>query len=118
MNEEEGLGEVVLVLRPDVEGGKWTGEITTTILIRANGKESEAIKTSIDSAVCMLASLELANESPDFLDELIDYRLQVLKDFFPDAYAHMEKQREKDKEYTSDGKVIRLTKWTKTEGSA
>jgi len=117
MSTDELEGEVRLILRPDVENNMWTGNMTTGMFISPSDEE-EGMRAAIDGAVIMIAALEYITDNPEFLEELVNYKLNVVKEFFPDIYHEMEKQMEDEREYTTDGKVIRLTKWTKTEGNA
>ena len=117
MSTDEIEGEVRLILRPDIENNMWTGNMTTGMFISPSDEE-EGMRAAIDGAVIMIAALEYITDNPEFLEELVNYKLNVVKEFFPDIYREMEKQMEDEREYTTDGKVIRLTKWTKTEGNA
>jgi len=117
MSTDELEGEVRLILPPDVENNMWTGNMTTGMFISPSDEE-EGMRAAIDGAVIMIAALEYITDNPEFLEELVNYKLNVVKEFFPDIYHEMEKQMEDEREYTTDGKVIRLTKWTKTEGNA
>ena len=52
------------------------------------------------------------------MDYFDDARHKILKEMFPKQYAESELEVSKENEYTTDGNVIKLTKWTKTLGEA
>jgi len=118
---EQQPGEVIVILRPHFEDGEWTGEMTSGISFSeaiSTESEGEGIKAAIDGCVIMLAFLEFINDHPIFLDTIAQYKLKVVQELFPDAYAVVEEEEANKKKYTTDGTVIRLTRWSKTEGNA
>jgi len=94
-------GEVAFLIRANEKEGQWDGTFAT-------GLAFDQDKTTAATA----GGLEVA-------DELDEYREDILKELFPDAYeeALLELEGEKT-EYETEGNVIKLSKWSKTFGNA
>ena len=72
----------------------------------------------MDLALSMAASVNVLDEYPDLFEYFEDARHDLIKEMFPKQYAESELAIEEDMDYTTDGNVIKLTKWTKTLGEA
>ena len=111
--------EVVILIKPILDDdGLWDWELKTGIFI---GKELATVneaagRAALDAAVSMAAVLGFIKDYPDFVDELTEYKEDILQDMFPEQYAAA--VRDTDDSYTTDDNVIRLNRWTKTEGNA
>ena len=111
-------GEVAIIVSPDLdEDGSWTG-ILKTGLIFGEGQHPLAMRNAMDYALTMAAASEGLEEYPELGEYFDDARHKILKEMFPDQYAQSELELKKDREYTTEGNVIKLTKWTKTLGEA
>ena len=69
-------------------------------------------------ALTMAASTQVLDEYPDLLDYFDEARVDMIKEMFPKEYAESELELENEMDYTTEGNVIKLTKWTKTMGEA
>tara|TARA_B100002019_G_scaffold257727_1_gene241998 strand:- start:170 stop:526 length:357 start_codon:yes stop_codon:yes gene_type:complete len=111
-------GDVALVISPQInEDGDWEG-ILRTGMVFGESKNATAMRSAMDYALTMAAASEVLEEFPELHEYFDDARHRILKDMFPDQYAQSELELKKDREYTTDGNVIKLTKWTKTLGEA
>jgi len=111
-------GDIAIVISPDLdEDNKWTG-ILKTGLVFGESQHPLAMRNAMDYALTMAAASEVLEDYPELLDYFEDARHRILKDMFPTQYAESELAVEKEMEYTKDGNVIKLTKWTKTMGEA
>ena len=72
----------------------------------------------MDLALTMAASTQVLDEYPDLLDYFDEARVDMIKEMFPKEYAESELELENEMDYTTEGNVIKLTKWTKTMGEA
>ena len=101
--------EAALVVKPIMEDdGSWSGDIATGIYV------SPHIETTIQAHLVhiitlMSAFLDWVEEYPDILDEIEDHRNMLMEGYM---------EEKKKPEITREGNVLRLTRWTKTEGSA
>ena len=92
-------GDVAIIISPDTEeDGSWTGILKTGLIF---GEEQHPIE-----------------DYPELIDYFDDARHNLLKEMFPKQYAESQLEIGKENEYTTDGNVIKLTKWTKTLGEA
>ena len=111
-------GDIAVVISPDLdENGEWTGVLKTG-LIFGEGQHPLAMSNAMDYALTMAASSDVLDEYPELMDYFDDARHKILKEMFPKQYAESELEVSKENEYTTDGNVIKLTKWTKTLGEA
>lgn len=111
-------GDIAIVISPDLdEDNKWTGALKTG-LVFGESHHPLAMRNAMDYALTMAAASEVLEDYPELLDYFEDARHRILKDMFPTQYAESELAVEKEMEYTKDGNVIKLTKWTKTLGEA
>jgi len=111
-------GEVAIVISPDLEeDGSWTG-ILKTGLIFGEEQHPLAMRNAMDYALTMAAASEVLEEYPELVEYFDDARHRILKEMFPKAYQDSLLAVEKENDYTTDGNVIKLTKWTKTLGEA
>ena len=118
MGHEVEDGEVAIIVKPEIdEDGNWTGALRTGMLFGPT-KNPSATRAAMDLALTMAASTQVLDEYPDLLDYFDEARVDMIKEMFPTQYAESELELEKDMEYTTEGNVIKLTKWTKTMGEA
>ena len=111
-------GDIAVVISPDLdENGEWTG-ILKTGLIFGESQHPLAMRNAMDYALTMAASSDVLDEYPELMDYFDEARHKILKEMFPKQYAESELELSKENEYTTDGNVIKLTKWTKTLGEA
>ena len=118
MGHEIEDGEVAIIIRPEVdEEGVWDGSLKTG-LVFGESKNPLAMRAAMDLALTMAASTQVLDEYPDLLDYFDDARVEMIKEMFPKEYAESELELENEMDYTTEGNVIKLTKWTKTMGEA
>jgi len=111
-------GDIALVISPDLdENGVWNGVLKTG-LVFGDSQNPMAMRSAMDYALTMAASSDVLEEYPELMDYFDEARHRVLKDMFPTQYAESELAVEKELEYTKEGNIIKLTKWTKTLGEA
>ena len=111
-------GDIAVVISPDLdENGEWTG-ILKTGLIFGESQHPLAMRNAMDYALTMAASSDVLDEYPELHEYFDEARHKILKEMFPKQYAESELEVSKENEYTTDGNVIKLTKWTKTLGEA
>ena len=73
---------------------------------------------SKDLALTMAASTNVIEDYPELFDYFEDARVELVREMFPKAYAESALAIDEEMDYTTDGNVIKLTKWTKTLGEA
>ena len=118
MSHEIEDNEVAIIIKPELdEDGTWHGELKTG-LVFANTEHPIATRAAMDLALSMAASVNVLDEYPDLFEYFEDARHDLIKEMFPKQYAESELAIEEDMDYTTDGNVIKLTKWTKTLGEA
>ena len=110
-------GDVAIVISPELEKDEWTG-ILRTGLVFGESKNPEAVRNAMDYALTMAATTVVLEEYPELVEYFDDARHTILKEMFPEQYAESELALAKEREYTTDGNIIKLTKWTKTLGAA
>ena len=111
-------GDVAVVISPELdEDGQWTGVLKTG-LVFGEYQHPIAMRNAMDYALTMAAAGEVLEDYPELMDYFDDARHRILKEMFPKQYAESELAISQEKEYTTDGNVIKLTKWTKTMGEA
>jgi hypothetical protein len=66
----------------------------------------------------MAATTNVLDDYPEIFDYYDEARVDLIKEMFPKEFAESELAIESDMDYTTDGNVIKLTKWTKTLGEA
>jgi len=106
--------EVAILLRPASfdEKGEWTGELETGLACGAMKKTGiETMSHLVHLATLMGTFLEMAQEDEVLYESVADRR---------DYLISLDKQEKPLYETVegTNGKVVRLTKWTKTEGNA
>jgi hypothetical protein len=112
--------EIAIILRPNLETGEWKGEIGTGLVV-AEQTEDEHTSSALDMAISMVAFINLLEDDPLLMEDLVDYKLEVVKELFPSYYdlAIQEVDEEaKANSVEKKGNVYTINKWTKTEGSA
>ena len=118
MGHEIEDGEVAIVIKPELdENGEWDGALKTGLVFGGN-KHPMAMRAAMDLAMTMAATTNVLDDYPELYDYFDDARVELVKQMFPKAYAETELEIEKEMEYTKEGNVIKLTKWTKTLGEA
>jgi len=118
MGHEIEDGEVAIIVRPEFnEEGEWEGELKTG-LVFGETHHPLAMRAAMDLALTMAASTNVISDYPELFDYFEDARIELVKEMFPKQFAESELEVGKDMEYTTDGNVITLTKWTKTMGEA
>lgn len=118
MGHEIEDGEVAIIIKPDLdENGEWNGSLKTG-LVFGDHQHPMAMRAAMDLALTMAATTSVLDDFPDLHDYFDEARVQLVKDLFPKAYAETELEIEKEMDYTTEGNVIKLTKWTKTLGEA
>ena len=111
-------GDIAVVISPDLdENGAWTG-ILKTGLVFGESQHPLAMRNAMDYALTMAASSEVLEDYPELMDYFDEARHRILKEMFPTQYAESELEVGKEMQYTKEGNVIKLTKWTKTMGEA
>ena len=101
--------EAALVVKPIMEDdGSWSGDIATGIYV------SPHIETTIQAHLVhiitlMSAFLDWVEEYPDILEEIEDHSNMLMEGYM---------EEKKKTEVTREGNVLRINRWTKTEGSA
>jgi hypothetical protein len=112
--------EVAIVIKPIFDdNGQWTYELKTGISFGTKlGDHDDAGRAALNAAISMAACLPFIQDYPDFEDELMEYKESMLSEIFPDAYEAARKEIDEQDGYEADGNVIRLNRWSKTEGSA
>jgi len=112
--------EIAIVLRPTEldEDGKWvSGELATGVALHPDAKFSdETFRQLIDIITLMGAFLEVSQHDDyiydtvaDVRDEILGEQLEEVEEIRQSAYEVVE---------GTDNKVVRLTPYTKTKGSA
>ena len=114
MSYEVNDDEVAIILRPvDAdENGDWTGELSTGLVVgKSNKFKIEVLSYLVHLATLMGTFLELSQEDEDLYNEVEERR---------NHHLGVDKKEEKVYEEVegTDGKVLRLTKYTKTFGNA
>ena len=118
MGHEIEDGEVAIIIRPELnEDGDWVGELKTG-LVFGETQHPVAMRAAMDLALTMAASCNVIDDYPELFDYFEDARIELVKEMFPEQYAESELEIGKEMEYTTDGNVIKLNKWTKTLGEA
>ena len=111
-------GDIAVVIHPEMdENDAWTG-ILKTGLVFGDSQHPMAMRSAMDYALTMAAASEVLEDYPELMDYFDEARHRILKEMFPKQYAESELAVSKENEYTTDGNVIKLTKWTKTLGEA
>lgn len=118
MEYDIGEGEVCFILKANVTDGEWDGTFSTGLVFDAENPTA-ATGGGLEVAVTLSAFLDYLHDNPDFIDELDEYREDVLKSVFPEAYeAALAELEETEPKYETEGNVIKLNRWSKTYGSA
>tara|TARA_R100000995_G_scaffold839_2_gene580 strand:+ start:151 stop:504 length:354 start_codon:yes stop_codon:yes gene_type:complete len=117
MKYEIGDDEVALVLKPCSfdKGGKWTGEMNTGLVVgQIKLLTSEDVSYVVHLATLMGAFLELAQHDDELYNAVEEHRNDLI------GLEHqLQKERPLyEKVEGTDGKVLKLTRFTKTQGNA
>ena len=115
--------EVAVIVKPVMdEDGNWTLELATGLaFVEVINAPMPAAHAAFEAALSMAASLTFLTDYPEFGEELVEYKQEMLKDIFPEQYAAAEKElsdAEKEEVYSKKGNVYTLNAFTKTQGSA
>ena len=117
MAYEIKAGDVAIVLSPVIEEGEWTGSIKTGMVFGAAGSE-EGMQAALDEALTMSAAQKFLELYPDAWEDFADLRSDIMQAMFPDLFAEAEADLEESKAVEVEGNVYKISRWTKTEGSA
>ena len=118
MGHEIEDNEVAIIIKPDIrEDGEWSGELKTGLLF-GNSNHPLSTRAAMDLALTMASCVNVLEEFPELFEYFEESRHNLLKEMFPKQYAESELAVENEMDYTTDGNVIKLTKWTKTMGEA
>lgn len=118
MSWELKPGQIAIVISPELDNkGEWDG-ILKTGLVFGEEQHEAAMRAAMDLALTMASSSHVLEEYPELFDYFDDARHVILQEMFPDQYEASKLAIEKENEYTTDGNIIKLTKWTKTLGEA
>ena len=105
VKEDEGA----LVVKPVMEDdGSWSGSIATGIYVSPH-LDKNLQSHLVHVITLMSAFLDWIEAYPDILSEIEDHRNMLMEEFM---------EQKKKPEIIREGNIIRLTQWTKTEGSA
>ena len=115
--ELEGGYIAVVISACFVDDGAWTCILKTGLVV-GESQHPLAMRNAMDYALTMAAAGEVLEEYPELMDYFDEARHRILKEMFPKQYAESELEVDKEMEYTKEGNVIKLTKWTKTLGEA
>ena len=110
-----GKDEVALVLKPCSFDGKgnWTGELNTGLVVgELSLLNPEDTSYLVHLATMMGAFLELAQYDQDLYNLVEEHRNELV------GYENEEDAPLYEKVEGTDGKVLKLTRFTKTQGSA
>lgn len=114
--------EMAVVLKPmyDDEGNLIS--FKTGLALGVSVGDDEVVgQLMMDAALNMAASLIYTQEYPEFEDVLDEYKAEMLQQMFPEKWAEAEAEVEAEERAAKEaysGNVVRLSAWTKTEGSA
>ena len=118
MGYELKSGDVAIVISPELDDeGAWTG-ILKTGLVFGDEQHPLAMRSAMDYAITMAAASDVLEDYPELMDYFDEARHTLLKEMFPKAYEESKLAVEDELDYTKEGNVIKLTKWTKTLGEA
>ena len=113
--------EAAIIIKPVFDDkGNWTYELKTGITF-GNELEKytgEAGHAMLDAAISMAACLAYIQDYPEFLEMLDEYKHDMLAEVFPEQYAEAVAEQKAEEGYEKEDNVIRLNKWTKTQGNA
>ena len=111
-------GEIAIIISPELDDdNNWTGSIKTG-LVFGGEQHPAAMRAGMDLALTMAAATAVLDDYPDLFEYFDSARHELLKELFPSAYAESKLAVDKEMDYTTEGNVIKLTKWTKTLGEA
>lgn len=112
-------GQIAIVFSPirDDKDDSWTGSIHTGLLFGVE-KDPEAMAHAMDMAITFAATQNFLEDNPEFLDEYDYYKEKILEEMFPEQYAATMSEIEEETSYSKQDNVIRLNRWTKTQGNA
>ena len=115
--------DVVVVLRPDMEDGKWSGNLLLKLAYLASEDSSLTRKEQgqlLSVGAMVAASLPVMSDSDDVYYELSDYVMENMPDLI-EEYIDASQEEEKGEaatHVTKDGNVYTLSFNSKTEGNA
>jgi len=112
-----GDDEVALVLKPCSfnKGGKWSGEMNTGLVVgQIKLLSSEDVSYVVHLATLMGAFLELAQHDEELYNAVEEHRNELIGL----EYQIQEENPLYEKVEGTEGKVLKLTRFTKTQGNA
>ena len=110
-------GDVAIVLSPVIEEGEWNGNIKTGMVFGSAGSE-DGMRAALDEALTMSAAQQFLELYPDAWEDFVVLRSEIMQNMFPDLFAEAEEELEESKAVEVEGNVYKISRWTKTEGSA
>lgn len=125
MSYEVKPGEIAIVLRPmEDSNGDWSGRLNTGLIFGPE-KHEDAMRMALDIAITMASVERFLEDNPEFSEDFDYYKNLLLQEIFPEAHAAALAEVEAEEveadggvKYRTEDNVIRLHRWTKTEGSA
>jgi hypothetical protein len=123
MNIEVGPGEVVLIVKPVMENGQWTGSVSTGFAIgEGESEDDDGVNAAIKQALDMAVAPMFLEDYPDAQEEFEYHKEALVQHLFPDIYEEVVAQENaKEKPSVSvdvNGNVYTLSFDSETEGSA
>ena len=113
--------EVAVVVKPNIKDGEYVGITTGMVLGKDVHELSSMGEALIDIALTMAAAVIAGEGNPELLDYLEDFKVDLVKDMFPEQYAEVLSEMDAEAEANTlvkDGNVLSLNKWTETKGRA
>ena len=113
--------DALVLLRPDIdENGQWTGSVTVSLAGLFDDEDTRLTKMQraqlVSLAGLLASALPVMDEDDYVYDKLSDYLEEQMPDLLNDDL--FEEDDEVVTATSSDGKVVRLSFNTKTEGNA
>lgn len=109
--------EFVIIIKPEgyseEDGSDWAGDVSTAVAMTNDSTIPVEIAAHImNVATIMTTFLDVAATHPDIYDFVEERRNELM------GILEDEDDEEEIVEYEKEGNVLRLTRWTKTEGNA
>lgn len=113
--------EFALIIKPRMKrNGEWTGEVNMGMTFDPENGLPRDVQMSVVNIISVLSVvLDYLGENPDIQDEVIEYRNEIFEDFGKDDDDEEDVANVNESpRYSKSGNVFKLTRSTKTEGSA
>ena len=121
MRYRRGDDEVALVLKPcSFDGkGRWTGEMNTGLVVgQPKMLNVEEVAYVVHLATLMGAFLELAQHDDTLYNLVEEHRNELVSSRQDENDGEEDERPLYEKVEGTDGKVLKLTRFTKTKGNA